>query len=137
MARQIKPRVRSKKIGVFEEESRFTDGALLRMSKDLHSGRNPKERDRFRDDVVVGLYATINRSGLITFHIDYEIEGDRHHLTLGALNEERDDRITIDEARKLANIVKILARGKINPQDGLHKRLIKELKRDGTAWKPK
>lgn len=98
------------------------------------------ERLRIRDDMVVGLHVTINNTGLITFHISYEVGTDpvrRHHLLLGSLNKEREDCITIEKARDRAKIVKALAAEGLNVQDGLYKRLMREIDEKGTAWRPK
>jgi hypothetical protein len=86
---------------------------------------------------VTGLRAVVNKSSLITLHCSYEIGENRPFILLGSLNEDAENHITIKEARELTKTIKALAAKGIDVQDGLHKRLIRELKRDGAAWKPK
>jgi hypothetical protein len=142
---KVLPRMRRKKIGVPKAESYFTAALLTKMAEDLQKRRVLKpdsaphlKRTRIRDDMVVGLHATINHSGLITFHIDYDIGGidHRYHLLLGSLNEDREDYISVEKARERAKTIKALAAKGVNPQEGLHMRLWRELDERGTAWKP-
>lgn len=130
-------RTRRKKIGVPAEKSKFDATTLMEIAKDLQSGKLPLERVRVSDDMVVGLRAVVNRTGLVTLHISYEIGDERPFMLLGSLNKDADNHITIEEARELAKTVKALAAKGINVQDGLHKRLIRELSEKGTSWRPK
>lgn len=130
-------RTRRKKIGVPAEKSEFTEEMLFAAAEDLKAGRLKLERLRFSDDMVVGLRAVVNRnSGLITLHASYEVGDDRPYILLGSLNKGADNHITIDEARELTKTIKALGDKGIDVQDGLHKRLIKELKAQGTKWRP-
>jgi hypothetical protein len=129
-------RTRRKKIGVSAEKSKFDETTLLNVAKDLSSGKLPLERVRISDDMVVGLRAVVNRSGLVTLHVSYEIGDERPFMLLGSLNKDADNHISIEEARELAKTVKSLAARGINVQDGLHRRLVRELKDKGTAWRP-
>jgi hypothetical protein len=128
-------RTRRKKIGVPAEKSKFDESTLLEIAKDLESGKLPLERVRVSDDMVVGLRAVVNRSGLVTLHISYGIGDDRFFLLLGSLNKTEDNHISIDDARDLAKTIKSLADRGVDVQEGLHKRLMKELKEQGTRWK--
>lgn len=129
-------RTRRKKIGVPAAKSEFTEEMLLQAAKDLSSGRLKLERLRLSDDMVVGLRAVVNRSGLVTLHVSYEVGDDRPFWKLGDLNRDSADHITIEDARELAKTVKALGDRGINVEDANRKRLIKELKRDGVAWRP-
>lgn len=131
----VKIRKRRKKVGVPAVSSVFNEKMLFQTAKDLQSGRIPTERVRYSDDVVPGLRYVINDSTRITFHVQYDVEGRRGMLLLGSLNEDADDHMTIPEARKLAEVVQELARHGVDVQDGLHKRLISELKKQGTSWR--
>ena len=133
----MKVRKRRKKIGVPVVSSWFTDKMLFQTVADLQSGRTPKERVRYSDDVVPGLMYVINQSGAITFHTQYQVGDFRGLILLGSLNKDRDDHMTIKQARELTGIITELARHGVDVQDGLHKRLISELKKEGTAWRPK
>lgn len=130
-------RNRRKKIGVPAEKSKFDATTLLNIAKDLQAGKLPLERVRVSDDVVTGLRAVVNRSGLVTLHVSYEIGENRPFMLLGSLNKDTDNHITIDDARNLARTVKALADKGIDVQDGLHRRLVKELKEQGTRWRLK
>lgn len=134
---QLQKRNRRKKIGVPTETSKFDEDTLLAIGKDLASGKLPLERVRVSDDVVTGLRAVVNRSQLVTLHCSYEVGDVRPFILLGSLNSDADNHITIKEARELTKTIKALAAKGIDVQEGLHKRLMRELKRDGAAWKPK
>lgn len=130
-------RTRRKKIGVPAEKSRFDKETLLAIGEDLKAGRLPLERVRVSDDVVTGLRAVCNRSGLVTLHVSYEVGDDRPFKLLGSLNDGEDNQITINEARNLAKTIKALGDRGINVDKANDQRLLKELKRDGVAWRPK
>jgi hypothetical protein len=130
-------RTRRKKIGVPAEKSKFDATTLLEIAKDLQSGKLPLERVRVSDDMVVGLRAVVNRSGLVTLHASYEVGDDRPFIKLGDINKDSDEHITIEQARELTKTIKALADKGIDVQDGLHKRLMRELKEQGTRWRPK
>lgn len=132
-----KIRQRRKKIGIPAVASVFTPEKIFAAAAQLKSGKWPAERVRWTDDVVPGLRYVINSSGLVTAHVSYEVDKFRGLFLLGSLNKEADNHLTIEEARKLARVVQELAEGGIDIQDGLHARLIKELKKEGTAWRPK
>lgn len=134
---QLQQRTRRKKIGVPAEKSKFDEATLLAIGKDLASGKLPLERVRVSDDMVVGLRAVVNRSGLVTLHASYAVGENRPFILLGSLNDDADNHITIKEARELTKTIKAIGDKGIDVQEGLHRRLMRELKRDGTAWKPK
>lgn len=135
----VKIRKRRKKIGVPAVSSVFNEKMLFQTAKDLQSGRIPTERVRYSDDVVPGLRYVINQSGLVTFHCQYEIPDTKFRgmILLGSLNEDAPNHMTIPEARKLAGVVQELASHGVDVQLGLHSRLIRELKKEGTSWRPK
>jgi hypothetical protein len=130
-------RTRRKKVGVPAEKSKFDATTLLEIAKDLQSGKLPLERVRISDDMCVGLRAVVNRSGLVTLHVSYEVGDDRPFWKLGDVNKDSPDYISIEDARELAKTVKALGDRGINIEDASRKRLLKELKRDGASWRPK
>lgn len=134
---QHPPRQRRKKLSVPAEKSKITEAMLFATAKELESGKIPLERMRYTDDLVVGLRVVVNRTTTITFHVSYEVGDERQYLILGSLNKDREDYMTLDEARELAKTVKALAAKGIDPQDGLHRRLMRELREKGTSWRPK
>jgi hypothetical protein len=83
------------------------------------------------DDVVPGLRAIVRKSGEISLHVSYTIGESRPYLLLGHMPD-----ITIAEARELARTVLALAEKGIDPAEGLHARLIRELRAKGTRWRP-
>jgi len=132
------PRTRRKKIGVPASKSLFTAEMLLAAAQDLQSGRLKLERLRFSDDMVVGLRAVVNRSsGLITLHATYEVGDRRPMIKLGDVNKDSDEYISIEDARELTKTIKSLGDKGIDVEDGLHKRLLRELREKGTSWRPK
>lgn len=137
--KKIRPRrrIRRDKIGLSAEKSKITEALLFRTVEELQSGRMPLERQRWSDDVAVGLRITVNFSGLITFAASYDIDNERHHMIIGSLNKERDDYITLEKARQRTKIIKGLAERGVNPQDGLHRRLLREIDEEGLKWEPR
>lgn len=129
-------RARRKKIGVPAEKSKFDATTLLAVAEDLKAGRLPLERVRVSDDMVVGLKAVVNRSGLVTLHVSYEVGEERPFYKLGDVNKDSPDHISIEDARELTKTVKALGDRGINIEDANRKRLLMELKRDGTRWRP-
>ena len=129
-------RTRRKKIGVPAEKSQFTAEMLLQAAKDLSTGRLKLERLRISDDMVVGLRAVVNRSGLVTLHVSYAVGDDRPFWKLGDVNKDSPEYISIDDARALAKTVKALGDRGINVEEASRRRLLKELRAQGTSWKP-
>lgn len=122
------------------ESTKFTKETLEAFAKDMASGRIPLERQQISDDRVVGLRAVIYKSGLVVFHVSYyagkgEPDTKRPFIRIGTLNKDEPDHLTVEEARELARTIKALSDKGIDPQRGLHERLVKELKRDGVNWK--
>lgn len=126
---------RTKQIDRTTGATRFTEENLELVAKDLQSGRLPLMRTQLSDDFVAGLRALVNKSGLISFHISYAVGDRRPFMKLGDLNKDSPDHISLKDAREVAKTVKKLGDRGIDPQDGLLKRLVFELKRDGENWK--
>lgn len=118
-------------------QSSFTNEALEGLAKDLKSGRLPLERTTISDDMVTGLRAIVTKDGKISFHASYHFGEGRPFMKIGELDKKSKDYISITDARELTKTIKGLADKGIDPQEGLLQRLVKELKRDGTSWKPK
>ncbi|KRQ11888.1 hypothetical protein AOQ73_05635 [Bradyrhizobium pachyrhizi] len=78
----------------------------------------------------------IHKSGLISFHCSYYVGENRPFMKLGDLNEDSPNHITLDDARDLTKTIKALGEKGIDVQEGLHRRLIKELKKEGLKWRP-
>ena len=115
--------------------SKFTEKLLHQMSKDIQSGAIPLTKKQpwvnIGDDRQTGLRAIIRKSGTVTFHAMYQIGESRPMITVGHFPDT-----TIEEARHLTKVVRSLADKGIDVQEGLHQRLLKELERDGTNWRP-
>lgn len=120
-----------------EPSTKFTVEKLEAFARDLKSQRIPLDRQQISDDVETGLRAIVYKSGLIVLAVSYNVsEGNRPFLRLGTLNKDEPDHLTIEEARDLARTVKTIANRGIDVQDGLLRRLIQELQRDGVNWQP-
>jgi hypothetical protein len=116
--------------------SKFTAERLQAFARDLKSQRVPLERQQISDDIVVGLRAMIHKSGLIAFHVSYYVGDKRPFMRIGTFDNPKDpDYISIEDAREVAKTIKALGDKGIDVQDGLHRRLIRELKEKGTAWR--
>jgi hypothetical protein len=121
------------------EDSKFDAETLKGLVKDLQTGRYATiGRFTISDDRVTGLRAMVTKDGRITLHASYHCGDERPMLKLGELNvpPKHPDYISVDDARELTKVIKALGDKGIDPQDGLQRRLIKELKRDGTDWRP-
>lgn len=109
----------------------FTVATLTAIAEDLKNGVIPLKRVTISDPESYGLRAVIRDTGLISFHVQYSIDDSRPYLMIG----HHPDR-TIKEARELAETIRILAEKGIDPQLGLHDRLVRELLEKGPKWKP-
>lgn len=118
------------------EESIFTEANLTAMAKDLKTRRIMLDRTVLSDDLVTGLRAVIRKDGGVTYHASYHFGDERPFMILGVMDPKSEDHISLAEARQLTKTIKALADKGINPQEGLRKRLIRELMAEGTDWKP-
>jgi hypothetical protein len=114
---------------------KFTADRLEAFAKDLKSQRVPLERQQISDDRVVGLRAMIHKTGLIAFHVSYYVGDKRPFMKIGDFNKESPDYISIEDAREVAKTIKALGEKGIDVQDGLQRRLVRELKEKGTNWR--
>lgn len=115
----------------------FTPELLEKFAHQLKTQRVPLERQTISDNVVTGLRAAIHKSGLIAFHVSYWVGEKRPFMRIGTFDDPKDpDYISIDDARHVASVVLALGRKGIDVQDGLHRRLVRELQRDGSNWRP-
>lgn len=121
------------------QESKFDAKTLKGLVKDLQNGRYATiGRFTISDDRVTGLRAMVTKDGRISLHASYHIGDERPMFKLGDLNVPPDhkDYLSIEDARELTKTIKALGDMGIDPQEGLHRRLIKELQRDGKNWRP-
>jgi hypothetical protein len=117
-------------------ESQFNEETLLRIAEDMKSGRIPLPRTQLSDDMVTGLRAMIFRNGAITFNVSYFVGESRPFIKIGSLHKGDEDHISLTEARQIAKTIIALGAKGIDVQDGLHRRLLRELKKDGEKWRP-
>lgn len=116
--------------------SKFTPERLHAFARDLKSQRVPLERQQISDDKIVGLRAMIHKSGRIAFHVSYYVGDKRPFMFIGTFDDPKDpDYISIEDARELTRTIKALGDKGIDVQDGLHRRLVKELLDKGTNWR--
>jgi hypothetical protein len=125
------------------DETKFDKPTMLKILKDLQTGRLPLPRVQISDDKVTGLRAMINRGGTkqnpggsIALHAAYAVGGSRPLVKLGELQDGAEEPITIDEARELTVVIQELGEKGVDVQEGLHRRLMTELRRDGANWRP-
>jgi hypothetical protein len=115
---------------------KFTPERLEAFARDLKSQRVPLVRQQISDDVVTGLRAVVHKTGRIALHVSYYVGEKRPFMILGTLDDPKDpDYISIEDAREVAKTIKALGDKGIDVQDGLHRRLVKELKEKGSAWR--
>jgi hypothetical protein len=121
------------------EASKFTEKALLAVADDLKSRRLPLERTQLSDDTVAGLRAMISKTGEVSYAASYYFGGgtERKFLKIGSANKDSPDYLTLDKAREITKTIKALAERGTNVQDGLTRRLVRELLRDGVRWRAK
>jgi Arm DNA-binding domain len=112
-------------------KTEFTEKMLISMSDALKSGRMKVDKVTFTDDVQPGLRAIVRPTGTVTLHAHYDFDGSRPMIKVGEIPGT-----TIDEARELTKTIRALAENGIDVQSGLHERLLRELKAQGTKWRP-
>jgi len=129
----VPPSARRKKLDLssIRPAHKFTIDTLEKLADDLQKGRIPLERVTITDEMQTGLRAIVRNTGGVSFHVNYDVDGSRPYLKLG-----EHPGMSIPEARRLAQIVRGLADLGIDPQAGLHERLIRELKEKGLKWRP-
>lgn len=110
--------------------SRFSNETIDALIDDLKTQRVPLDRISITDEQQPGLRAIIRKTGEVTLHMQYFVRDSRPSLLLGHY-----PKMTIAEARELARTVEHLADKGIDVQDGLHDRLIRELKQQGVNWR--
>lgn len=75
--------------------------------------------------------ALMRDTGEISYHALYTVGDKRSSLRLG----EHPD-MDLSKAMKLARDISALGRMGIDPQEGLHQKLIKEIDAQGAKWRP-
>lgn len=114
---------------------KFNEATFEAMLADMKSGRIPLNKVTFADDMQPGLRVIIRPTGNISYHVHYEIRKksgtDRGMLKIGEYPDT-----TIERARRRAKSVITLGRKGVDPAEGLHDRMIRELDRDEERWRP-
>lgn len=109
----------------------FNIETFRELAEQFKSGTIPKNEQRIpktRDNLQV----IVRKSGEISFHGMYTLpNGKGTSLLLG-----EDPEMTIERAQPIVRTLQRLADKGIDPQDGLHKRLIRELEKQGDKWRP-
>ena len=111
-------------------EMLITDALLEKHRREIK--KTGEERRRMSDPLQPGLRIQIYLEGQVSFIVEYKLPGikTRPHLTIGHWPQ-----MSIQEARELAALIRDLGNKGIDVQEGLHDRLITELKRDGHKWR--
>ena len=123
--------VKARKRPRANEGGRFNADTFEALADDLQNKRIPLPRVTVSDNIQTGLRAIIRNTGLISFHVQYDIDGSRPYLKIGDHPE-----MSVERARRIAGIVRTLADHGIDPQAGLHERLVRELEDKGVKWRP-
>lgn len=110
----------------------FDRETLEGLAEDLKTGRIPLDRLTVTDNEQANLRAVIRNTGLISYHVQYSLpNGSRPFMKVGNYPD-----MPIKTARELCRTITSLASRGIDPQEGLHERLIRELLDKGERWKP-
>lgn len=126
------PNARSlRKLEIAPEESQFTEEILMGMARALQTGRLKVKKLSVSDDMQPGLRAYVRESGTVALHCHYEIGDSRPMLKVGELPGS-----TIADARALTRTIRAIAAAGLDVQDGLHERLLRELREKGEKWRP-
>lgn len=138
MATQIKAHgtarrgLTARKNADYSSRSEFGPATFNALVEDLQTGRVPLDRVTVSDDVVPGLRAIIRKTGLVSYHVSYTTpDNSRPYLKIGD-----HPAMSLTKARQIARTVLSLADKGIDPQAGLHERLIRELDQQGDKWRP-
>lgn len=123
-------RQRAVRSGTHASTVDFNVKTLKALQTDLDTGRIPLERIVLSDPIQIGLRAIVRKAG-VTLHAHYEVGGARPMIKLGEIDE-----ISIEEARKLTAVIRDLGLRGIDVQEGMHERLIRELRKEGAKWRP-
>ena len=102
------------------------------IEENLRKAKASGERQRFTDEGCENLRIIAYPDGRVTFAAAYRLPrmSTRPMFTLGDLSQ-----MTLQEARDLTEIVVELGRRGIDLHEGLHTRVVEELKRDGLNWR--
>lgn len=111
--------------------STFSPAIFEKFVEDLKTDRLPLKKVTLSDPIQIGLKAIIRESGVVSFHVQYEVGTSRPMLKLGEYPA-----MSVNEARKIAKTVRTLGDRGIDVQEGLHERLVRELLEQGEKWRP-
>lgn len=110
----------------------FHPKTFEKVSDDFKAGRMKKvPKWRASDPVQSGLVVVVTSSGDISWHASYMFGDRRPYIVIGRYPE-----MSMSEARQMTKLIRDLAANGVDVQEGLHSRLIAELKRDGIDWRP-
>ena len=111
----------------------FSGKTFERIVGEMKSGALPLDRIVLTDPHTSGLRVFIYKSGAISFHAHYQMRdtSERSMLVIGHYPE-----MTVADARKITETIHALSDAGVNPMDGLHKRLMRELLEKGAKWRP-
>jgi hypothetical protein len=118
------------------EASQITEKTLFKIADDLRKGIPPLPKLSVVDDLVVGLRFIIYKDASIAMHASYTVGDRRPFFKIGVLNPKDPDHLSLTDARQLVKDIKAIGDRGIDVQDGMMRRLIKEIQRDGSRWTP-
>lgn len=109
-------------------DEHFNLETFKRLVEDMKSKRIPRSRMTMTRDSLMVL---MRDTGEISFHAIYTVGNKRSSILLG----EHPD-MTLDRATKVAKSIYTLGQMGIDPQEGLHARLVREIESQGAKWRP-
>jgi hypothetical protein len=130
----VRPR---KALEISDTQEVFTESNLQQIANDLANGKLKLPRVQVSDDRVTGLRAMVNKSGLISLHAAYTIGASRPLVKIGELDPKSPEHLTIEEAREVTKTIQALARKGIDVQEGLHRSMIRGIRKEGVKWRPR
>lgn len=117
------------------DPSSFGPELFKRLQADMKSGRTPLKRMKLTDPQMRGLTVNLYPSDdePMSWYVQYAPDGrtKRPFIKVGEFPET-----SIEHARRRARVIHTLAEKGIDVQDGLHKRLMRELDEKGEKWRP-
>lgn len=134
---EAKPRATGKRASPgrpINRQSKFSEETINALRDDLVYQKIPLAQVVISDEDQPGLRAIIRSSGTVTFNVQYSVAGEKNYRPQIKIGDYPD--MNVYRARGLARTIVELGRRGIDPQAGLHDRLIRELEEKGVSWLP-
>jgi hypothetical protein len=107
----------------------LTEDGILAVLEGLVSGKITAERVNLSDTEQTGLRVIVRKTGAVTYHAHYEVDGRRPLTKIGAYPGMR-----LESARALVRTIRHFAERDVDPFGDLYESRIQELLTSGTTW---